>query len=763
MPLFVKNQTDATVPVASSKYKQSMKVAKTAKKSSKSDSYNPKQSLQEFFGFDSFKGDQELIINSVLNGEDTFVIMPTGGGKSLCYQLPALIMPGTAIIISPLIALMKNQVDQIRSFNHDTVAHFLNSSLSKTEITKVKQDVTAENTKMLYIAPETLKKDETIDFLKSINISFVAVDEAHCISEWGHDFRPEYRRIKQMIKEIKDVPMMALTATATPKVQQDIQKNLQMSDAIVYKSSFNRTNLYYEVRPKGKKADVMKDLVQYVKTKKGKSGVIYCLSRKKVEEIAEVLKANGIKALPYHAGLDAKTRAAHQDAFLMEDTDVIVATIAFGMGIDKPNVRFVIHYDIPKSIEGYYQETGRAGRDGLEGDCILFYNPADIDKLEKFMKDKPVAEREIGELLIFETQAFAETAACRRKFLLHYFGEEYPDKGCGNMCDNCRHPKQKEDAKDAALLALRLIQKVNEKHVLKHIVDVLIGNKTHEVTLNDHQELEFFGKGKDRDDNYWKSVIRVLLLQSYITKNIENYGLLSISPKGEAFIKKPVKFEIAIDQKYDKITDSDDDGNVETENVYDEVLFGMLRDLTRKVGKQMNLPPYVIFQEPSLEEMAFKFPITMDELSKVSGVNKGKAMKYGKPFIELIAKYVEENNIERSEDVVVKSVVNKSAKKIAIITNIDKKQSLEDIARSNGISMQELLNEIQNIVLSGTKLNLKSYVNDVADEEIQEEVMDFFKKSQKDSLEEALTEYGNEFSKEDLQLMRIHFISEVAY
>lgn len=747
-----------------------MKAAKPAKKtatkassSTGSKGYNAKQSLQEFFGFDSFKDEQEQIINSLLDGNDLFVIMPTGGGKSLCYQLPALMMPGTAIIISPLIALMKNQVDQIRSFSHDNVAHFLNSSLTKTEITKVKKDVTDGNTKMLYIAPETLKKDETLDFLKSINISFVAVDEAHCISEWGHDFRPEYRRIKLMVKEIKDVPMMALTATATPKVQQDIQKNLQMNDALVFKSSFNRSNLYYEVRPKGKKADVMKDLVGYVKTKKGKSGVIYCLSRKKVEEIAEVLKANGIKALPYHAGLDAKTRAAHQDAFLMEDTDVIVATIAFGMGIDKPDVRFVIHYDVPKSIEGYYQETGRAGRDGIDGECILYYNPADIDKLEKFMKDKPVAEREIGELLIFETQAFAETAACRRKFLLHYFGEEFNDQHCDKMCDNCRHPKQKEDAKASAVMALELIQTISEKHVLKHIVDVLVGNKTHEVTLNDHQKSPFFGKGKKHDENYWKSLIRVLLLQGYVNKNIENYGLLSISPKGETYLKKPTKLEIAIDQTFERVLDSDEDSNVETENVYDEVLFGMLKDLTKKVGKQLNLPPYVIFQEPSLEEMAFKFPITIDELSKISGVNKGKATKYGKPFIELIGKYVEDNQIERSEDVVVKSVVNKSAKKIAIITNIDKKQSLEDIARSIGMNMQELLDEIQNIVYSGTKLNLKTYINDIADEDIQEEVMAFFRKSQNDSLEEALAEYGTEFSKEDLQLLRIHFISEVAY
>ncbi len=721
-----------------------------------------KDCLQEFFGFDSFKGDQEKIINNLLSGNDTFVIMPTGGGKSLCYQLPALIMPGTAIIISPLIALMKNQVDQIRAFSTNHVAHFINSSLSKTDITIVKKDVSLGNTKMLYIAPETLKKEETIDFLKSINISFVAVDEAHCISEWGHDFRPEYRRIKQMIKEIKDVPMMALTATATPKVQSDIQKNLQMNDAIVFKSSFNRSNLYYEIRPKGKKADAIKEIVQFIKAKKHKSGIIYCLSRKKVEEIAEVLKANGIKALPYHAGLDAKTRAANQDAFLMEDADVIVATIAFGMGIDKPDVRFVIHYDVPKSIEGYYQETGRSGRDGLEGECLLFYNPADIDKLEKFMKDKPVAEREIGELLIFETQAFAETSACRRKFLLLYFGEEFNDKECNKMCDNCRHPKAKEDAKDAAILSLTAVKQFDGKNNLKHAVEVIIGKKSHDVTLNGHQKLEVFGKGSDRDEIYWKSVLRVLLLQGFITKNIENYGLLNLSEKGEAFLKKPTKFEIAVDQKFDKFMD-DDDSNVEVENVYDEVLFEMLKELTKKVSKQLNLPPYIIFQDPSLEEMAFKYPITIEELSKVSGVNKGKAIKYGKQYIEVIKKYVDETGVERPDDFVVKSVVNKSARKIAIITNVDKKIGLDDIARGQGISKEDLLHEMENIIYSGTKLNLKSYMRDMVDEDHEEEIMDYFKSKQVDSLDDAIKEFGDEYSKDEIQLMRLHFISETAF
>jgi ATP-dependent DNA helicase RecQ len=721
-----------------------------------------KESLKEFFGFDSFKDEQEKIIDSVIKGEDTFVIMPTGGGKSLCYQLPALMLPGVTIIISPLIALMKNQVDQLRSFGTENIAHFLNSSLSKGDITKVKKDVSSGDTKLLYIAPETLKKEETIEFLKSINISFVAVDEAHCISEWGHDFRPEYRRIKQMIKEIKDVPMMALTATATPKVQQDIQKNLQMGDALVYKSSFNRTNLYYEVRPKGKKNDVLKDIVSYINTRKGKTGIIYCLSRKKVEEIAGVLKANGIKALPYHAGLDAKTRAAHQDAFLMEDCDVIVATIAFGMGIDKPDVRFVIHYDVPKSIEGYYQETGRAGRDGIDSECILYYNPADIDKLEKFMKDKPVAEREIGELLIFETQAFAESSACRRKFLLHYFGEEFDDKNCNKMCDNCRHPKVKIDAKVESILALNTINAVKGKYILNHIVDVLIGKKTHEVTLSGHEKLEYFGKGKAQDENFWKSLIRVLLLNGFISKNIENYGLLSVNERGEAFLKKPTKIEVALDQKFEKVTD-EDEKDVEVENVYDEVLFALLKELTKTVGKQQNLPPYVIFQEPSLEEMASKYPTTIDELAKITGVNKGKANKFGKPYIELIEKYVKENDIEKLDEMVMKSVVNKSAKKIAIITNIDKKVNLPDIARSQGLKMDELLIEMENIILSGTKLNLKNYINDIADEDLQDEVMDYFRGAQDDNLDTAVNEFSSDFSKEEIQLFRLYFIAEYAF
>lgn len=738
-----------------------MAAAKRVKETSLGEIPDLKEALRNYFGFDSFKGEQETIIHNLLSGNDSFVIMPTGGGKSICYQLPALIMPGTAIIISPLIALMKNQVDAIRSLSHDSVAHFLNSSLNKGEITAVKKDINTGTTKMLYIAPETLKKDETIEFLKSIDISFVAVDEAHCISEWGHDFRPEYRRIKQMVKEIKDVPMIALTATATPKVQSDIIKNLQMTDAVVFKSSFNRPNLYYEVRSKGKKGEAIKEIVSYIKARPNKTGIIYCLSRKRVDEIAGILQANGIKALPYHAGLDAKVRADHQDKFLMEDADVIVATIAFGMGIDKPDVRFVIHYDIPKSIEGYYQETGRGGRDGLEGECVLFYNPADIEKLEKFLKDKPVAEREIGELLIFETEAFAESAACRRKFLLHYFGEEFPEKDCGKMCDNCRHPKEKVDGQAAAISALKMIKEIKGKYNLKHCVDILIGSKTHEVAMSGHHEISSFGVGKDHDDNYWKSVIRQLLLRGLVSKNIENYGLIAINEQGEAFLKKPSTFEMSVDRKFEKFTDTDEDDS-QVEIVYDEVLFSILKDLCRKVAKAKNLPPYIVFQEPSLQEMAFKYPITLDELSKITGVSAGKATKFGKEFLAVIEKYVTENNIERTEDVTIKSVVNKSARKIAIITNIDKRVSLDDIARGQGIKKEELLVEIENIVNSGTKLNLSRYVNEVTEEEIVEEVMDFFRKTNENVMEAAMKEYGEEFSKDDLHLLHVHFISEMA-
>ncbi len=738
-----------------------MAAAKRVKEKESAAKPDLKEALRNYFGFDSFKGEQEAIIHNLLNGNDTFVIMPTGGGKSVCYQLPALIMEGTAIIISPLIALMKNQVDAIRSLSYESVAHFLNSSLNKGEITAVKKDINAGKTKMLYIAPETLKKDETIEFLKTIDISFVAVDEAHCISEWGHDFRPEYRRIKAMVKEIKDVPVMALTATATPKVQSDIIKNLQMGDATVFKSSFNRPNLYYEVRSKGKKGEAIKEIVSFIKARPNKTGIIYCLSRKRVDEISGILQANGIKALPYHAGLDAKVRASHQDKFLMEDSDIIVATIAFGMGIDKPDVRFVIHYDIPKSIEGYYQETGRGGRDGLEGECILFYNPADIEKLEKFLKDKPVAEREIGELLIFETEAFAESSSCRRKFLLHYFGEEFPEKDCGKMCDNCRHPKEKIDAQEAAIDALKVIKEIKGKYNLKHCIDIMIGNKTHEVAMSGHHDLESFGIGKGNDDNYWKSVIRQLLLRGLVTKNIENYGLIAINDAGEAFLKKPTKFELSIDRKFERFTDMDEDDS-QVEAIYDEELFSILKDLCKKVAKARNLPPYIVFQEPSLQEMAFKYPITMDELSKITGVSAGKATKFGKEFLAVIDQYVKENNIERTEDVTIKSVVNKSARKIAIITNIDKRVSLDDIARGQGIKKDELLEEIENIVSSGTKLNLSRYVNEVTEEDIVEEVMDFFRKTNDNVMETAMKEYGEEFSKDDIHLMHIHFVSEMA-
>ncbi|MDP2176596.1 MAG: DNA helicase RecQ [Bacteroidota bacterium] len=723
---------------------------------------NPKIALKEFFGFDGFKGNQEIIINSVLNREDCFVIMPTGAGKSLCYQLPALMMEGTAIIISPLIALMKNQVDSIRGFGeNDNVAHFLNSSLSKTEINKVKEDMQQKNTKLLYIAPETLKKEETIEFMKSLEISFVAIDEAHCISEWGHDFRPEYRRIKEMVKAINDVPMIALTATATPKVQSDIQKNLGMLDAKVYKSSFNRTNLYYDVRPKGSKEKVFKDIITIIKAKPEKSGIIYCLSRKRVEEIAEMLNLNGIKALPYHAGLDAKTRVKNQDAFLMEDCHVIVATIAFGMGIDKPDVRFVMHFDVPKSLEGYYQETGRGGRDGMEGDCVLFYNPSDIEKLEKFMKDKPVAEREIGTLLLDETSSFAESSQCRRRILLNYFGESFDEENCNQMCDNCRHPKPKMDVSEDVVNALKAIKSINSEMSFTHIVNYIIGKKIDSIKDHAHDKLPMFGIGKEKNKVFWKGVIRICLLNNYIYKNIEKYGLLSVSKLGDEAIKNPKKFEMAMDTEYEFVSD-DDFENAVLESIADEILMRELKDVRKKISKQVGLPPYVIFGDPSLDDMATRYPITMEELEKIHGVGKNKALKYGQAFVDHIANYVKIHNIDRPSDVVVKTSGEKSKKKITIILNIDKKMGLEDIARSNAMSYEELMEELEQMVSNGTSLDLRYCIDEIIEEEYQEEIFAYFRGQEEDDLNLAVKDFDNDFSYEELQLMRLQFISDMA-
>ena len=721
-----------------------------------------KASLKEFFGFDSFKGMQEQVISTILEGQDCFVIMPTGAGKSLCYQLPALISNGTAVIISPLIALMKNQVDAIRGFGEsDSIAHFLNSSLTKTQSEKVKRDVTEGRTKMLYIAPETLKKDETIDFLRSVKVSFVAVDEAHCISEWGHDFRPEYRRIKQIVKEIDDVPMVALTATATPKVQLDIQKTLNMLDAKVFKSSFNRANLYYEVLPKGSKAQTMKDLISFINKRKGKSGIVYCLSRKKTEEVAEILQANGINALPYHAGLDAKTRAGNQDKFLMEDADVICATIAFGMGIDKPDVRFVIHYDVPKSLEGYYQETGRAGRDGKEGDCVLFFNPKDTEKLEKFLKDNPVAEREIGTQLISEMAFFAESSQCRRKSLLHYFGENFNADKCDKMCDNCRSPRETEEVADSLIAALKTIQFTDGKVGLKHIINILIGKASPEVKAYKHNLNPLFGSGKDKNENYWKTLIRYGQINNLILKNIELYGLLSISREGENYLASPTPVHIALDKEYDAISDADFE-SIQLEAVYDKELYAKLKELQKEVAKDMGLPPYVIFQETSLEDMAFKFPITMSEMENITGVGKNKAKKFGKPFIELISKYVDENNIERPDDLVLKSVVNKSARKIHIIQNIDKKVSIEDIAKGQGMDYEELIEELEAIVFSGTQVDLLYYIDEIIDEEGRDEIYDYFKSDDTGSIDAAVNEFDGEFTHEEMKIFQIQFMSDVA-
>jgi ATP-dependent DNA helicase RecQ len=684
--------------------------------------------------------------------------MPTGGGKSLCYQLPAVMKHGTAIVISPLIALMKNQVDAMRNFStDDDVAHFLNSSLTKTEINRVKKDVLSGSAKLLYVAPESLTKEENIEFLKNIKISFYAIDEAHCISEWGHDFRPEYRRIRPIIDTIGRSPIIALTATATPKVQHDIQKNLGILDADVFKSSFNRPNLYYEVKSK---QDVTKEIIKYIKNNAGKSGIIYCLSRKKVEEIAEVLKVNGIKSLPYHAGMDSATRTANQDKFLMEEADIIVATIAFGMGIDKPDVRFVIHYDIPKSLEGYYQETGRAGRDGGEGNCIAYYSYNDIVKLEKFMQGKPIAEQEIGKQLLLETVSYAESSVCRRKLLLHYFGEEYQKENC-EACDNCLHPKAQFEGNEAVVSVLETILAVKEKFKADHISHILSGKVTSAIKSYKHHKLEFFGIGDDKDEKFWNMVIRQALIAKFLTKDIENYGLLKLTQKGMGFLEKPSSFMLAEDHDYADTVDEENAFGARTAAV-DEELFSILKDLRKKISKVKEVPPFVIFQDPSLEDMAIQYPITIDELQNISGVGAGKAQRYGKEFVEIIKRYVEEKEIIRPLDMVVKSVVNKSGIKVYIIQSIDMKRSLEDIAEAKGMEMGELLSEIEAIVNSGTRINLDYYINSIIDEERQHDIYSYYREeAESDSLADAIKELGNDFEEEEIRLMRIKFLSEM--
>ncbi len=716
--------------------------------------------LKQYFGFDSFKGTQEAIIKSLLDGNDSFVLMPTGGGKSMCYQLPSLIMDGTAIVISPLIALMKNQVDSMRSFStEDGIAHFLNSSLSKAQIEQVKGDLISKKTKLLYVAPESLTKLENIEFLKKIQISFYAVDEAHCISEWGHDFRPEYRRIRPIINQIGNAPIIALTATATPKVQHDIQKNLDMLGAKVYKDSFRRENLYYEVRPK---ISATKEIIKYILNNIGKSGIIYCLSRKKVEELAETLKVNGLKALPYHAGMDSATRSSNQDQFLMEEVDVIVATIAFGMGIDKPDVRFVIHYDIPKSLEGYYQETGRAGRDGGEGNCIAFYSYNDIQKLEKFMQGKPVAEQEIGKQLLLETVAYAEASICRPKMLLNYFGEIM--EGRCEHCDNCLHPKEEIEGKDHVVKALSLIQTVKEKFKAAHIANILAGNATSSVKSYMHHKIPEFGSGSDKDIKYWNAVLRQSLVAQFITKDIENYGLLKLLDGGRNYLANPKSFMVTLNHDYEAASEDAVMAQSGKTSTVDDELFRILKDLRKKISRDLNLPPFVIFQDPSLEDMAIQYPITMEELLNIQGVGSGKAQRYGKKFIELIKTYVDEKEIIRAQDMVVKSIVNKSGLKVYIIQNIDRKTSLDDIASSKNLKMPVLLDEIEAIVNSGTRLNLDYYINEILDEDHQDEVFEYFREAETESVSDALEELGeDEYSEEDIRLMRIKFLAELGH
>lgn len=715
--------------------------------------------LKKNFGFDSFKGNQEAIMENLLNEKDTFVLMPTGGGKSLCYQLPSLIMDGTAIVISPLIALMKNQVDAMRHFSEkDGVAHFLNSSLNKQAIDQVKEDVLSGLTKLLYVAPESLTKEENVEFLRNVKISFYAVDEAHCISEWGHDFRPEYRKIRPIINEIGQRPVIALTATATPKVQHDIQKNLGMVDAKVFKSSFNRENLYYEVRPKTSNVDI--DIIKYIKSQEGKSGIIYCLSRKTVEELAEKLVVNNIKALPYHAGMEGVKRSENQDAFLHEEVDVIVATIAFGMGIDKPDVRYVIHYDIPKSLEGYYQETGRAGRDGGEGQCITFYTNKDLQKLEKFMQSKPIAEQEIGKQLLLETASYAESSVCRRKTLLHYFGEAYNNDKCGN-CDNCLNPKKLVEAKDELCAALEVIIALKEKFKVGHVIDVMRGKKTNDVRLYKHDELEVFGCKDDVDEKVLNAVLRQAIIAGYITRDIENYGLLKVTDIGKSFIDNPISFKIVEDREF---TEEDSEINIKsgTTSAVDPVLFSMLKDLRKQIARKLNLPPYVIFQDPSLEAMATTYPINLDELQKIPGVGAGgKAKRYGEEFIDLIKRHVEENEIERPDDLWVRTVPNKSKPRLAIIQGIDRKTPLNELAKSRGIEFSEILDEIETIVNSGTKINIDYYLEDIMDDEDISEIFGYFKDSESDDMETALSELGDVYSEDEIRMVRIKFMSEM--
>jgi len=714
--------------------------------------------LKRNFGFDKFKGNQEAIMLSLLEGKDVFVLMPTGGGKSLCYQLPSLLMEGTAIVISPLIALMKNQVDAMRNFSTDEgIAHFLNSSLNRSAVDQVKADVCSGKTKLLYVAPESLTKEENIEFLKTVPISFYAVDEAHCISEWGHDFRPEYRRIRPIINEISRRPVIALTATATPKVQHDIQKNLCMTDAVVYKSSFNRENLYYEIRPKTSGTD--REIIKFIKNRPGKAGIIYCLSRKKVEELAELLKINNIKALPYHAGMDAATRSANQDAFLLEHVDVIVATIAFGMGIDKPDVRYVIHYDMPKSLEGYYQETGRAGRDGGEGQCITFYSAKDLKKMEKFVQGKPITEQEISKQLLSETAHYAESSVCRRKNLLHYFGEEFEPENCGN-CDNCLKKKKKVDAKDDLSAVLETLIAVKEKFKADHIIDVVTGRETNDIRTYHHDDLEVFGSLPKADRRYLNALLRQATIAGYIDREIENFGLVHITPKGKEFLKHPTAFKIMEDNDFNE-DEEETPMKSGASCAVDPELYSILKDLRKKIAKLHNLPPYVIFQDPSLEAMATTYPITMEELQNITGVGAGKAKRYGEEFLKVIKTHVEENEIERPEDLRVRSVANKSRIKISIIQAIDRKIDLDELANSKCMEFGELLDEIEAIVYSGTKININYFINEVIDDDHQEDIFEYFKEADTDSLEDAIQELGSEYNEDEIRLMRIKFLSEL--